>query len=442
MRNSVTALAAALALLPVAACSSSGGGSSSGGVSSPGSSSSAGINPSASTLVVGEFNPFTGPDAAFGPEMVGGCIPAIQLINADGGVLGHKMSCVQEDTRGDPADAVPAAQKMMATETSLVGVLGPSSDEALATVPLLNTGNVPMFVDTGQAAFDHTTDAYFWRITPADDVKGYAMALWAHQAGYTRAAAVFGNDAGAQSDVPTLVKAFTGLGGTIVYNKPFALDQSSYRSEIESILAAHPQVIFTEVDPQTGATFLSELQQLKGLLPVIGTEVSLQAPWLKAVNTAIGAGSMAKYFEGMQPYAPTTGPAWQTYNQALLASGSLVAKPASQWSSDPYSMTYYDAVNVMALAMLAAKSTSPAVFDKDVMTVTEPGPGKTVVTSFAAGKAALLAGKQIQYVGAGGPIVFNQWHNSTGAFEAAKYVNGNLVLVGSVTAAQIAAISK
>src|ERR1700749_4777906 len=95
----------------------------------------------------------------------------------------------------------------------------------------------------------------------------------------------------------------------------------------------------------------------------------------------------------------------------------------------------------MALAMLAAKSTSPAVFNKDVMTVTEPGSGKTVVTSFAAGKAALAAGKQIQYVGAGGPIVFNQWHNSTGAFEAAKDVNGNPVLVGSVSAAQIAAVS-
>jgi branched-chain amino acid transport system substrate-binding protein len=424
MRFAVTAAGAALALIAVGACGSSGGGGS-----------------APATLVVGEFNPFTGPDAAFGPEMVGGCIPAIKLINASGGVLGHHLGCVQEDTRGDPADAVPAAQKMMATETSLVGVLGPSSDEALATVPLLNQGHVPMFVDTGQAAFDHTTDAYFWRITPADDVKGYALALWAHKAGYTRAAAVFGNDAGAQSDVPTLVSAFTRLGGTIVYNKPFALDQSSYRSEIENMLAAHPQVIFTEVDPQTGATVLSELQQLHGLLPVIGTEVTLQAPWLKAVNGAIGAGAMAKYFEGMQPYAPPQGPAWQAYNRSLLASGSQVPKP-SQWSSDPYSMTYYDAVNVMALAMLAAKSTSPAVFDKYIMNVTEPGPGKTVVNTFTAGKAALKAGKQIQYVGAGGLIAFNHWHNSTGAFEAARYMQGNLVLVGSVSAAEIAAISR
>jgi ABC-type branched-subunit amino acid transport system substrate-binding protein len=419
-------MSAVLALGMISACSaaSSGGGGS-----------------THTTLVVGEFNPFSGPDAAFGPEMVGGCIPAVNLINGDGGVLGHHVSCVQEDTRGDPADAVPAAQKMMATETSLIGVLGPSSDEALATVPLLNGGHVPMFVDTGQAAFDHAKYSYFWRITPADDVKGYALALWAHKAGYTRAAAVFGNDAGAQSDVPTLVKAFTALGGSIVYNKPVALDQSSYRTEIENMLAGHPQVIFTEVDPQTGSTFLSELQQLHGLIPVVGTEVSLQAPWLSAVNKAIGSGPMARYVEGMQPYAPPNGPAWQAFNTSLLASASQVPKP-SQWSSDPYSMTYYDAVNVMALAAIAANSTSPAVFNKDVMQVTEPGPGKTVVYTFAAGKAALKAGKQIQYVGAGGPIVFNQWHNSTGAFEAAKYVNGKVVLVGSVSAAQIASLSK
>jgi len=427
MRIAVIAAGAAVALLAVAACSSSN--STSGG----GSTSAA--------LAVGEFNPFSGPDAAFGPEMVGGCVPAVRLINADGGVLGHQLSCVQEDTRGDPADAVPAAQKMMATETSLIGVLGPSSDEALATVPLLNQGNVPMFADTGQAAFDHTRNAYFYRITPADDVKGYAMALWAHKAGYTRAAAIFGNDAGAQSDVPTLVRAFTKLGGTIVYSKPLALDQSSYRAEIENMLAAHPQVIFTEVDPQTGATFLSELQQLHGLIPVVGTEVSLQAPWLKAVSGAIGASAMAKYFEGMQPYAPASGPAWQTYNKSLLASASQVPKP-SQWSTDPYSMTYYDAVNVMALAAIAAKSTAPKVFNPYILKVTEPGSGKTVVTSFAAGKAALKAGKQIQYVGAGGPIVFNQWHNSTGAFEAAKYLKGNPAIVGSVSAAQIASLSR
>ena len=40
------------------------------------------------------------------------------------------------------------------------------------------------------------------------------------------------------------------------------------------------------------------------------------------------------------------------------------------------------------------------------------------------------ARKKIDYVGAAGPIAFNQWHNSAGGFEIAAYqTNGNLNLV-------------
>ena len=65
---------------------------------------------------------------------------------------------------------------MLATTPHMFGVLGPSSDEADVTAPLLNAAKVPMFADTGQASFDHTKLQYFWRMVPADDVQGYAMA--------------------------------------------------------------------------------------------------------------------------------------------------------------------------------------------------------------------------------------------------------------------------
>jgi ABC-type branched-subunit amino acid transport system substrate-binding protein len=395
----------------------------------------------AGALTIGNFNPFSGGDADFGPEMMGGCMPAVRLINAAGGVLGHTVKCVAVDTRGDPADAVPAATKMLATTSNLVGVLGPSADEAQATVPVIDAAKIPMFADTGEAAFDRSKYTYFYRLTPADDVKGFALAQWAHDRGYTRAAAVFGSDIGAQSDVPTLVAAFRKLGGTIVSNQKIALDQSSYRTEVTRMLATKPQVVFTEADPQTDATFLSELKQLHGLIPVISTETSLQANWLKAVGGAIGEAELTKFVTGMQPYAPTTGPAWKAYNKALLASGSQVPKP-EQWATDPYSMTYYDAVNLVALAILAAKSTTPSVFAPEITKLTQPSQGSVNVYSFAEGKSALAAGKHIRYVGAGGQIVFDRWHNSSGAFEAAHGGGGTVKILGTVTAAQIAALSK
>jgi branched-chain amino acid transport system substrate-binding protein len=405
-RLSLMVCCGATALL--AACASAGSSGSSGGGGT-------------GALTIAVFNPFSGADASFGPEEMAGCAPAAKAINAAGGILQHgTISCTANDSRGDPADAIPAAEKLVATTSGLVGVIGPSSDEASATEPLFNRAKVPMFADTGQSIFDKTTDKYFYRITAPDDANGYAMALYAHQKGLKRAALVFGTDISSQGARATVIKAFTKLGGTIVANEQLSLDQPSYRTEVHQVSAAKPDVIFTEADPQTSATFLAELKQLGHLVPFIGTGGTIQPPWLKAVSGAIGPASMATYSTAAQPYAPTSGPAYQAYLTALKADASGVASPATQWYTDPYAMACWDSVNIMALAMQEAKSTSPAVYNPFIVKVTAASPGAVQVTTFAAGKKAILAGKKIQYVGAVGPIVFDAYHNSPGGFEIVK----------------------
>ena len=346
-RTRASALVAAAVVLTVSAAACSSSSSQSGAVKN-------------STLTVAAFTPFSGADAAFGPEMMAGCLAGAAAVNAAGGVLTNKVACQGVDTRGDPADGVTAAAKMLATTPNLFGVIGPSSDEADATVPLIAAAKIPMFSQTGEASFDHTKQQYFWRMTPADDVLGYAMALYAKQKGYLRAAAVFGNDIGSQSVVPTLLKGYSALGGQMVFNQKIAAGQTSYQPEVEQLIAAKPQVIFTEAAPQSDAAFLSELQQLGHLIPVIGSDATVETAWLTAVAGAIGKPALSKYFVGAIPYAAASGPAWQVYNKYVLATAG-VPKPASQWSDDSYSMTDYDTVIVMALAATAAKSTTPSV---------------------------------------------------------------------------------
>ncbi|MBV8941251.1 MAG: hypothetical protein JO240_05940, partial [Solirubrobacterales bacterium] len=57
--------------------------------------------------------------------------------------------------------------------------------------------------------------------------------------------------------------------------------------------------------------------------------------------------------------------------------------------------------------------------------------------TYGAGKAALAHGKHIQYVGAVGPVHFNQWHNAGNAFAIERYVNGNWKVYSLITAAEI-----
>jgi branched-chain amino acid transport system substrate-binding protein len=391
------------------------------------------------TLTVAAFNPFSGQDQSFGPEMWAGCEAAATAINAAGGVLTHKVACMSVDTQGNPADGVTAAAKMLATTPHLLGVLGPSSDEADATAPLINAAKVPMFADTGESSFDHNKLQYFWRMVPADDVRGYAMALYAHQKGYLRAAAVFGNDTGSQIGVPTLQRGYSELGGQLVVDQKITLGQTSYQSQVEQLIAAKPQVIFTETSPTANATYLAELQQLGHLVPVIGTDVTIQPSWFSAMAESIGKPALTKYFVAESPYAAASGPGWQVYNKDLLASSSVPKPP--QWSTDSYTMGYYDAVVLMALAATATKSTSPAVWNASIPSLTTSG--ALVVHSYAEGLAALNAGKKIDYVGATGIIAFNQWHNSGGGFEIAAYQsNGSLNLVSSISAAQLVPLIK
>jgi hypothetical protein len=108
-RRTVALGAALLAAAGLAACTSSSSSSSS-GATTTGSSSSA--------LVVADVAPFSGPDAALGPTYLVSCDGATQAIDNAGGVLGHKLTCKGVDTRGDPADAVPATTQMFATAWS------------------------------------------------------------------------------------------------------------------------------------------------------------------------------------------------------------------------------------------------------------------------------------------------------------------------------------
>ena len=122
-----------------------------------------------------------------------------QAIDNAGGVLGHKLSCKGVDTRGDPADAVPATRQMFATTPNLALVIGVTSDEAASVVPVINADKMVVFGMTGQSEFDSTHFQYFYRLVPPDLEESYAMVVIAQQLGYKRIALAFGNDIGSQT---------------------------------------------------------------------------------------------------------------------------------------------------------------------------------------------------------------------------------------------------
>jgi ABC-type branched-subunit amino acid transport system substrate-binding protein len=363
---------------------------------------------------IGVIYPFTGANADEGGIGMAGCLAGAGEVNAAGGVLGSKFACKPFDTKGDPADATTTADQMMASANPVM-VIG-SSDDAVTTSPIVTAAHVTNFATIGDPHFDNQTNAYFYRLTPSDALQGIALGYWAATHGYTHPAAVFTSDLGAQTSVPPLRNEFAKRGGKLAIDIKLAPGQTSYRTEVTKVIASHPDALLSEMDPQSSTTFLSEYLQIAGSLPpVLGTQRTSNNDWIQAVLGGIGQADYTKYLKAIVPYVALSGPGYDSYKHWLLTLGGKVQNP-SQYVGQTYAISDYDAVNITALAMTEAKSTSPSTYNSFVTKVTAATPGAVVVHDYASGLKALKAGKQIQYVGASGPLVFDKYHSAGRAF--------------------------
>lgn len=424
----VKALAACLVVgVAVAACSASGSASTSGG-----------------TFTIADVAPFTGADAALGPIYYASCLGAAKAIKDAGGVLGDTVNCKSVDTRGDPADAVPAVRQMFASTPDLGLVIGLTSDEASSVAPLINANKMVMFGMTGQSEFDSTHFPYFYRLVAPDMAESYAMVAIAKQKGYQKVALAFGNDIGSQTFVKPAISALGKAGIAVTDNETLDLSASTFRTEASKIVASHPDAIFTEALGPSAATFLSEVKQLNGgkSIPIVGTSACIDPSWFKAVSAAIGAKDLAANFVADNTAIDTSGPAYQTFKAALESQKSKAGGTGNfdTYLTAPGAVHLYDGINLAALAVVEAKSTNPQTYRPFIEKIADGVPGAVEVHSFADGVAALKSGKHIRYVGPGGPTKFDSFHDSTGLFEIDKYdANGNVSVVGHLSSAQIRA---
>lgn len=423
-------LGSIVSAVALAACGSSTGNGGGGGNTSA---------PKAGTPITFlDVTTLSGPSAFIGQFGTSAAYPAVKLINAAGGVLGHPVKLVLVDDKNDPADAVPALQRALSTNSNISLVLGPLTTVGPTLVPIIEAAGVTMMSVAGENEFNRPKFKYFWRYFPPDAANGVGMALWAKQHGWTRVATVFTSDAGAQGDLPGVVAGVKALHLDLVNQTTLVAGQPSYQSSVVHLLSSHPQVIFTETDPTTAATFYGELSQLnQGSIPIVGSQTTVVPTWLSVVAKAVGPAKFASEYYGVNQSSPSPTPADSIFNNALLGDASQVPKPR-QWFGNPFVEANYDAVIVPALAMIAAKSTNPAVYNSFIPDVTNGGPGTTVVYSFAQGAKLLKEGKKIQYIGAHGAMHFNQYHNSFGGYVIDSYTAaGTIKPLSDISQAQI-----
>lgn len=396
----------------LAGCSSSNGSNS---AKAGGTDSSSGQKTSGKSgggdLNIAVAAPFSGNTSFIGTRFLNGVKVAVNEINNNGGVLGHKLNIVTADTAGDPVDAVPAISQIISTKQP-VAMIGPSSLTITSVDKQLDQDKLVDVTLGGTTQLDKMNFKYIFRTSPSDSQMGVAMAYYGIKKGYKKAALVFGSNDSAQTLVDPVKNTLAKHGVNVVQNLKIAPDQSSYRSEIERIIAAKPDVLYIQFDPQTASTFFSEWKQLGGgNIPLIGSDVTASGDFIKAITPQF-AGKVLTSVQGSTAGGSAAEEYTKFYGQVFNG-----AQPVT------LSNNAYDAVNIIALAMLEAKSIHSTDYVKFMQKVAN-GPGSKVY-DFKSGESAIKSGNTINYEGASGPDDFNQYHNVTGAFQAVKPDSSN-----------------
>ncbi|MGH3203989.1 MAG: ABC transporter substrate-binding protein [Streptosporangiaceae bacterium] len=398
--------------LALSACASAGAGAS-------GSSSSG--------ITIGMIGPMTGVRADVGAGMTSGAKIALATVNADGGVLGHKVSLEVQDDAGDPGDAVPAADQEISNNVS--AIVGPTALTASVVLPLALKAKIPDLMWGGGSAFDRDTDPDFFRMTVSDSAQAEAMVLYAHKKGWNRVALAIGNQSADQSLTPPLIETAKRLGMTITGQVTIAINSTSFRSEISKLYSGHPQAILSQFDIPSAGVMFSELKQ-QGLTstPWVASNLWYASEFFHSVGAGAATGPVYIVNPG------TGGPGEQDFLKAMKAQTGKTQPTNGQEIE-------WDSVTAWALGALEAKTFATPQIEKGILKAAD-GPG-TVCYDFKACATLLKSGKAINFNGAASTVDFNKYHNVFGPFEILHYTkSGSVQTLDEITGKQIAATVK
>ena len=189
------------------------------------------------TLKIGLLSGFSGPYAAFGPDMASCC--ALFLEQHDGLVGGLKATVIQEDESATPQEALLKARKLVEQDRVdvLTGIV--SSANALAVRDLLDSAKVPTLITNAGA--DDITGAkrspYIVRVSFSSWQAGAPTGRWAVAQGYKKVVAFAPDYAAGYEQMQGFVDTFTEAGGTMADKIYPPLGSSDYAPFLGKIKA-------------------------------------------------------------------------------------------------------------------------------------------------------------------------------------------------------------
>jgi branched-chain amino acid transport system substrate-binding protein len=227
------------------------------------------------TLKIGLLSGFSGPYAAFGPDMANSADLFLEQHN--GLVGGLKVTIIQEDEGATPQEALLKARKLVEQDRIdvLTGIV--SSANALAVRDLLDSAKVPTLITNAGA--DDLTGAkrspYIVRVSFSSWQQGAPSGKWAYAQGFKTVVALAPDYAAGYEQLKGFEDTFTQAGGTVAEKIFPPLGNSDYAPFLGKIKSSRPDAVWGFFAGADQIKFVQQYSQFVGeSLPLIGNILS------------------------------------------------------------------------------------------------------------------------------------------------------------------------
>ncbi len=322
------------------------------------------VSQAAGPVVIGSINPLTGSSAVQGLDMKRGEQLALDEINAAGGVNGHPLKIVWEDTESSPKGGMAAVHKLVEINKVPLILGAYSSGISLPTGQWTNSKKVIQIAEASTSPKLRDIGPYFFNAIGLDEVMGTKLAE-------------FALESGAQSFASITVNTPFGIGIEIWTKKTvekagkkwleavrYDEKKPDYRAEVERVFAKKPDVVFYTAYGTESKLIFKQAYEM-GLTPPKGWYADYMTMWSNEVipETAEGVKGLV--------IGPSGGSRFKAYHAAYK---KKFGKDAKQTAFGAYA---YDATWLAALALNMAGTTNTDKVTKALYAVSKIYKGVT-----------------------------------------------------------------
>jgi len=356
----------------------------------------------------------TGSGSPFGPNNRIAHQAVVDQVNAAGGLLGRKIEYLSEDDQTNAEAGVRGARKLIDVDKVSAIMSVWASAVGTAVLPLCWENKVMMLAISAAdslALLPH--QGYFVRTQPHTELQGKEFGRLALAMGAKNFYLMMPQTPFTET-VFKSIREVVEPKGVKVNSKIFDNKKTSFRSEVDEMMRANPDLLMMGGYQAENIVMAKDLFRANYKGKIMGFAFGITPAFIEGAGKEAAEGMF-----GVAEPAPAGGSAAYTSLKALVKRDTL----------DTYICQAYDHANLAILAMAKGKDASGTGIRDNIRKIANNDSAMKVDNALD-GLKAIADGKEIKYAGASGPCKFAENGNIIEvAFRTTQVKDGKLVEV-------------